>query len=161
MFILFLKKMKMWLHVLFPLKHKRNERFDACFVIRVLFREMPGEKLLFLACPEPGSDKRNGECDEEDSTAVEDCRAKNHKQKTAINRMAHIAVRAALHKLVVPLQDSACAPVAAKNSTRPEHDNETDESNNVGDNADHERVRPQDRVMVNHKKRNRHCNQQN
>ncbi len=93
--------------------------------------------------------------------AVEDCRAKNHKQKTAINRVAHIAVGAALNKLVVLLQDSAGAPVATKNSTSPEYDNETDKSNNVGDDADRECVRPQDRVMVNHKKRNRHCNQQN
>ncbi len=101
---------------------------------------MPGEKLLFLACPEPGDDEGNDECDEYDSTAVEDRCGKNHKQKTAINRMAHIAVWAALNKLVVLLQDSAGAPVAAKNSTRPEYDNKTHESNNVGDNADSGRV---------------------
>ncbi|MGB8217027.1 MAG: hypothetical protein WCE94_06975 [Candidatus Methanoperedens sp.] len=75
-----------------PLKHIRNERFDPRFVIGVLLREMPGEKLLFLMCPEKGSYKGDGKCDEENSTAVEDCHAKNHKQKTAINRMAHIAV---------------------------------------------------------------------
>jgi hypothetical protein len=54
--------------------------------------------------------------------------------------MAHIAVWAALNKLVVLLQDSYDAPVAIKNSTRPEHDNESDESNNVGDNVDRECV---------------------
>jgi hypothetical protein len=75
--------------------------------------------------------------------------------------MAHIALGAALNKLVVLLQDGSGAPVAAKNSTRPEYDNKTDESNNVGDHANRERVWPQDRVMVNHKEGNRHCNQQN
>ncbi len=83
---------------------------------------MLGEKLLFLACPEPRGDKGNGECDEADRTAVEDCHAKNHKHKTAINRMAHIAVWAALNKLLVLLQYSGSAPVATKNSTRPEDD---------------------------------------
>jgi hypothetical protein len=42
------------------LKYKRNERFDPRFVIWIFLREMPGKKLLFLTCPEPGGDKGNG-----------------------------------------------------------------------------------------------------
>ncbi len=72
------------------LKHKRNKRFDPLFVIWVRFWEMLGQKLLFLACPEPRGDKENGKCDEAYRTAVEDYHAKNHKQKTTINWMAHI-----------------------------------------------------------------------
>src|SRR5262245_31148875 len=78
--------------------------------------------------------------------------------------MAHKSVRAALDKFVVLLESNAGAPIPAKHDTCPEHSNETKQGNEIGDDADRQRLAPKDFARISREgraafKQNNHHNE--